>query len=457
MNHKTFHIGFLTSEYVIPPGKLDGGLATYIQKVGRGLVQRGHQVSVFCLSDRNYEWVDEGVRVYEVRSDLNKIARGLSSISLPTAEFERIISNSSELAKKLWEVHEKIPLDLIQAASYYAVGIALCNNGKIPLVTRVSSLAPLYRNANKAGRNANSLSTALSDWCEIHQLDNSDSTFAPSLLMAENCLKLTQATPQVIRSPIDVYNQDQDESFYEQNLHGMKYLLYFGTLNRMKGMEIISKSVSGILEEFPDLHFVFIGRSQFAEDGSSYAAKIFQENEKWSNNLHYYRSLPKQKLYPVIRNSFGVLVPSLVDNYPNTCIEAMQYGKIVIGTYGSSLDEMIVDGETGILIQKDNVESLQVGIRKLLALPFEHKRKMERNILQTFDQINSEDRVGQLINLYRDTILSYKPSNEESLNWENLFLRGKLRKALRIGFFPGVFLKIVQKWNNSRKHPTGRK
>ena len=65
MKQDLFHVGFLTSEYIISPTHLDGGLATYVQKAGRGLVQRGHRVSVFCLSDRNYDWMDEGVHVYE--------------------------------------------------------------------------------------------------------------------------------------------------------------------------------------------------------------------------------------------------------------------------------------------------------------------------------------------------------------------------------------------------------
>jgi glycosyltransferase involved in cell wall biosynthesis len=457
MKQESLHIGFQTNEYIIPPDKLDGGLASYIQKASRGLVKRGHRISVFCLSDRNYDWIDEGVHVFEVLAEPRKISQVLRSISLPTAEIEKIFLNSSKLAKKLLEVNLKEPLDVIQAASYQAVGIAMCNNGSIPLITRASSLAAINRNAG-VDKSVNTLSAALTDWCEIYQAENSDRTFAPSALMAKYYSLFSKADPLILRSPVDFYNENQDESFYGQNLKGMKYLLFFGTLNRLKGMEIISKSAGGLIEEYPDLHFVFIGRTHFAENNQSYADKIIQDNERWRKNLHYFPSLPKQKLYPVIRHAYGVLIPSLTDNYPNSCLEALQFGKIVIGTHESSLDEMIVDGETGILVRKDDVEGLQAGIRKLLALPFDQKREMEAKIIKTFDGIISEDRIGQLIDLYNDTILNYNPhKNEDQFNFESLLIRDKFGKNLRIGFLLGAILKIRQKLNYSRKFKSMKK
>jgi glycosyltransferase involved in cell wall biosynthesis len=440
------HIGFLTSEYIIPPTHLDGGLATYIQKVSRGLVERGHQVSVFCLSDRNFDWIDEGVCIHEVLDVSLRKHDLLNDIIFPTAKIEEILENSSKLAKRLLEVNTQDPLDIIQAASYQAVGIAMCNNGSIPLITRISSLAPLYRNSNVISKNANTLSAALTDWCETYQIENSDCSFAPSALMAKHSSLLSHAVPHVIRSPIDRYNENLDESFFNQNLKGMKYLLFFGTLNRMKGIEIISRSVGGLLEEFPDLHFVFVGRTHLAGDHQSFADKIIMDNEKWKNNLHYYKSLSKQKLYPVIRHAFGVLIPSLIDNYPNTCLEAMQFGKIVIGTYESSLDEMIVNGETGILVQKNDVESLQAGIRNLLVMSIDQRSEMEARIRRNFDEIIAEDRIGQLINLYHETIITYQPKTDEELSWEMKYLKEKLRKNLRIGIIPGTAAKISQIW-----------
>jgi glycosyltransferase involved in cell wall biosynthesis len=40
----------------------------------------------------------------------------------------------------------------------------------------------------------------------------------------------------------------------------------------------------------------------------------------------------------------------LIDNTPNSCLEAMGIGKVVIGTRGASFEELITDGVNGFLV-----------------------------------------------------------------------------------------------------------
>jgi glycosyltransferase involved in cell wall biosynthesis len=53
-----------------------------------------------------------------------------------------------------------------------------------------------------------------------------------------------------------------------------------------------------------------------------------------------------------------VVLPSLIDNLPNACLEAMALGKPVVGTRGASFEEMIRDGETGFLVPAGDAEAL---------------------------------------------------------------------------------------------------
>jgi glycosyltransferase involved in cell wall biosynthesis len=70
------------------------------------------------------------------------------------------------------------------------------------------------------------------------------------------------------------------------------------------------------------------------------------------------QNLPHSQLYPVIAGAHLVVLPSLVDNSPNACLEAMGLGKVVIGTYGASFDELIVDGVNGFLVSPDSPDAL---------------------------------------------------------------------------------------------------
>ncbi len=67
---------------------------------------------------------------------------------------------------------------------------------------------------------------------------------------------------------------------------------------------------------------------------------------------------PHNQLYPVIKGARLVVLPSLIDNFPNTCLEAMALAKPVVGTTGASFEELIVEGKTGFLVPAGEVDAL---------------------------------------------------------------------------------------------------
>ncbi|MBN2148897.1 MAG: glycosyltransferase family 4 protein [Anaerolineales bacterium] len=418
MPEKPLHIGFLTNEYIIPPNKLAGGLATYIQKVGRELVSRGHHVSVFYLSERNYEWEDQGVKIYEVdiRGGGIKflgIRLLLERFFTPIIVLANISDWSNRLAKKVWQVNAITPLDIAQVPSWECPGIALIRNGVFPLVCRISSIWALYRNAQGL---KNSLSTAIYKWYEIYQVEQSDGVYSPSHLTAWYLSQLSSIQPRIINTPFPGIVEGLDDSFYLDNLSGKKYLLYFGTLKRLKGIQVVSRAISHILSDFPDIHFVFIGETAMADNDCTFAEQVFIENDSFHTNIHYYPSLPKELLFPVVKNAYGILIPSLFENYSNACLEAQQFGRIVIGTRGTSLQEVIEDDETGFLVERNNVESLVEGIRRLLLLSPQQKREMESKIHDHVESMLSQDRVGELISYYREVIRAFEPNRKKNKN-----------------------------------------
>ena len=118
----------------------------------------------------------------------------------------------------------------------------------------------------------------------------------------------------------------------------------------------------------------------------------------------YLGRLTHQELYPVIKNSQAVVLPSRVDNFPNTCIEAMAQGRIVVGTQGASFEQLIEDGKSGFLCKIDDSPSLLTAIEKALALTYTKKLEMGKKAKDRIKGLSPDIAVQNLLNVYQEVI-----------------------------------------------------
>lgn len=393
-------IGFVTPEYVLPD-RWDGGLANYLRKVGVSLAARGHAPAVFVLSQRDAQWQDGQITIYEVKKvEIQGRAKFRG--------FHRVLAqylNARRLATAVWRIHRAKPLDIVQASSYMAPGYKLLGNDRIPIVCRVSSYTPMLRSAFGTQRNS---AAYLSDWLEIRQVLDADASFAPSRFVANTYERFEGFRPQVIRTPVVLPDVVLDPDFYQRHLAEKAYLLFFGTLSRIKGVDLLTQVIPEVLQKHIALSLVFIGRDDGLPGGQKMFDYLISRCHGFVDRLHYWPALPKAQLYPIIANAVGVLMPSRVDNYPNACLEAQSLGVPVVGTYQSSLEEMIVDGETGLLATNGDAPSLSRAIESLLDLTVTQRQQMRANILAANQTICAEDRIGQLVAFYQATVVDFQ-------------------------------------------------
>jgi spore coat protein SA len=180
--------------------------------------------------------------------------------------------------------------------------------------------------------------------------------------------------------------------------------LFFGTLSRIKGVDLLAEALPPLFEKFSQLEVVFIGRDDGLPDGVKVADYLNSRCWAYVNKLHFYPALSKPQLFPVIEHALGVLFPSRVDNYPNAALEALSAGVPLIGSDDSSLEEMIIDGKTGFLMHNGEAGSLSAAIQRLLEMSLEARQEMVAHIQAQVASIQKEDRIGQLVSYYSSII-----------------------------------------------------
>jgi glycosyltransferase involved in cell wall biosynthesis len=139
---------------------------------------------------------------------------------------------------------------------------------------------------------------------------------------------------------------------------------------------------------------------------------ILARCQSCADRVHYHPAIPRTRLLPVIEHALAAVLPSRVDNYPNACLDAVGVGTPVIGTYHSSVDEIVSDGRTGFLALNGNSDSIIAAIERLCALPPQDYQDLRRRVRDLAAAMESEDRVGQLIDFYRSVVAGFRGTGD---------------------------------------------
>ena len=351
-SRSTLRIAFITPEFVTE-SYFDGGLANYLNRLSKLLADRGHDIHVVTLSQKDEaEFVRDGVMVHRVMQKpawhtLNRITRYTFPTTLHWLNF------SAQAYRKLKQLHHQKPFDVIQYPNYSFGGLFSIPFLRAAHVVRASSNLTA---ANGVKRN---LDSVLVERFESLQYKLSRNVYAPSHSMQKTLAeKLNIAGAQLIRTPFYVETDDWDNSVYDQFLKDKKYLLYFGRFQLHKGFHTLALALPKFLSECPDAYVALVGRDMETSLASSMAGFVRSRCRAFAERVVLLGNLPHSHLYPIIARAHLITLPSLIDNLPNAGLESMGLGKVVIGTTGTSFDELITDGINGFLVPRDNPEAL---------------------------------------------------------------------------------------------------
>jgi glycosyltransferase involved in cell wall biosynthesis len=290
----------------------------------------------------------EGIRVERVSpvsrtlwpTILRQVSRGALGYGLVLA------TKAYTLAAAMQRRHREAPFDIVQSADFHAVGLAVRPmKGRIHVV-RCSTAADLWNQAD--GRE--SKHEKWRERLERAALRRADKAYAPSRFVATHYRNRYGIPVDVLRPPLAL---EVAPSIDPPCGLPERFLLHFGFFSRKKGTAWLSAALKVAFEMEPSLRMVWAGHGNFNEI-EDLLAKLGQNQSK----VQVRYPLPKPELYAVLQRADATVLPSLVDNLPNTAIESLMLGVPVIGTRGASIDELVEQGMTGDLVAPGDVEGL---------------------------------------------------------------------------------------------------
>ena len=384
---KPLNICLVSREYPIETGW--GGIGTYTYNLAHALVERGHDVHVISqgLSSNQY-YKDDGVHVHRIMHESY-------FYNFPGfKEFQLRLEYSRSVCNKLKELINMHGIDVVEGPNLSAelLFYAFNNNKKIPIVTRLHTS---FSSVLDFARQRKTLDNRLSCYLEDALITRSTSVICSTKAHAEKISRESSVSSDKIRIiPLGVELYKNYE--FRNEDPSVRRILFAGRLEERKGPNVLIKAMPLVLKVFPDAEFIFIGRDTFISDNGTDTIKgqgISYKEVLMKNIPEHYRPkarflgyMSSEELVEYFKSCTIFAAPSLYESFGFIYIEAMSFGKPVIGCGVGGVPEVIKDGKTGILVPPSDHISLANAIIELLtnqekrmAMGFAAREDVEEN------------------------------------------------------------------------------
>lgn len=352
---------FICDEY--PPG-LHGGIGSITQSLARAIASQGHKVCVLGLYENEYGAADfelDGlVKVWRLRYKMSwphhelsyKIQRNLPSIIQKILPGYKAYRSYLDFVEQLVK---KEHIDVIEMADWntciYKIGINLpFPKLPIPIVLKF--------NGSKTYFNQELHRPLRKKWFEIDKaiFDRADSLVAASRYTAEVNTQLYQSN----RSISVLYNSIEIPSkTTNRPLENTFTAVFAGTLIEKKGIFSLMKAWNLVYAQEPRARLLIFGK------GDTTPMKLLLQDNVLES-VHFKGHQSKSTLLEHFSKAALAIFPSYTEAFSLAPLESMSMSCPTIFTIKSSGKEIIQEGETGFLVDPDNIEQIAQKILRLI-------------------------------------------------------------------------------------------
>lgn len=357
-NKHHLKIALLSQEY---SADCKGGICRYTYDLAYGLQKLGHEVHVISKSDdsREHNYIDKNIHIHQIiPAEIvileDPLLNGISNKNL---------LHSYAACIKLLDIIKTYNIQIVEAPLWDAEGFVFSVVCDIPLVVRIET--PLFKVAKIQGWNITK-DLKLANWMEGETVRRADKVIAISegignLIANHHGIKWDKISlcPLGIAFPKDVYrpNEKQKETFE---------ILFVGRLEKRKGIETLIGCISDVIDYIPEARLTVVGSDTDTSPIGSYKKHLLEMlDSKYHQYVDFVGFVPDKELEQYYRECDVFVAPSLYESFGLIYLEAMAYGKPVIGCDVGGVPEIIDNDENGLLIPPGDKKALFEAILKL--------------------------------------------------------------------------------------------
>jgi glycosyltransferase involved in cell wall biosynthesis len=145
-------------------------------------------------------------------------------------------------------------------------------------------------------------------------------------------------------------------------LEHREFILSIATWEPQKCLDVLLRAFAGLRRTTPGLALVLVGRPGPAEGAlRSLAQELGIENE-----VFFHANVPHARIGLFLERARVFCLPSRAESFPISILEAGAYRTPVVASRVGGVPEIVVDGESGCLVEPGDVEGLAAALGRVI-------------------------------------------------------------------------------------------
>lgn len=350
------------------------GIGTYVWSMARAWADAGHEVHVLTAAHEGLASLSASL---QPRVTLHAVDASSPELDVLTEPFQRYAMGVWRALERLHDAHRfgYIEFPDYGAEGYYALS-ARRTMGALPGAVLGLRLHTPTRDCRELNRESwLDQSLALLEHSEQACLGWADVVISPSRALVDRLVSRlgTSAPPgllsaAVVPYPLGAHVLEELGASERAEQSEEPVVLYTGRLEHRKGVTVLVEAALRLLPSGRRVRFRLIGGDTATGPlGRSMRAHLQRLiGRRWRSHIQLEPPRPRHRLGAAIRGATVCCFPSLWENFPNACLEAMALGSAVVASGSGGLREIVEDGRSGMLVRPGCAAELADALARVL-------------------------------------------------------------------------------------------
>jgi len=402
MDNKPLRVCLLSVGY--PPGDTHG-VSRSTHTLAQGLAELGHEVHVITAGDRLNVTVRDGAYIHEVNgADHNRYG---SYASHGYHNLMHWLNHSHAVYDRVRSLRLNHEIQIVDSPLWNLDGLVTAVATEVPVAVRVVTSMKQIATVHGQESDENSLLADL----EGDLLD-----------MASAIISNSQGTVRTLR---DIYGLQLENTLHHVAPYGVvpaaeedlpdpaaesseeTTVLFVGRLEGRKGILELFAAIPEVLRRAPRTRFQVVGSDNSREDGfraahrMDYPSFFKKKYPSCGERVEFLGFVDEDRLNDLYKGCDVFVAPSRYESFGLIFLEAMNYARPVIGCRAGGPEDIIADGETGLLVPPQDPGALADAVVRLVSSPEQSREMGHAGRRRLLDQYSHIAMAKEFVTVYR--------------------------------------------------------